>query len=240
VGRPAILLVRLAIAVDMLQKVLTKLESQHGSPDPPTVSDPFELVLFENVVYLLSDEKREAAFRALKENVGTSPVEILSASHDKLFKIAKLGGMLPEARVERFRNIAQIALQEFEGDLASELKAPLPKAKKALMKFPSIGEPGAEKILLFSRSHPVLGLDSNGMRVLLRIGYGEESKSYSTTYHSVRDAVRSELRPDYDWLIKAHQLLRRHGQEVCRRAEPLCRACSVKANCQYYKQKQDE
>jgi endonuclease III len=220
----------------MLQKVLTKLEAQHGSPDPPSVSDPFEMVLFENVVYLLSDEKREAAFRALKEKVGTSPTDILSASRDELYEIAKLGGMLPEARVERFRNIAQIALQEFDGDVAAAAKGPLQKAKKAMMKFPSIGEPGAEKILLFSRSHPVLGLDSNGMRVLQRIGYGEEGKSYSTTYRSVRDAVSGELKPGYDWLISAHQLLRRHGQQVCRRSEPLCKSCPITAFCRYYKQ----
>jgi len=83
----------------MLGKLLSKLEVHYGTPDPPSISDPFELVLFENVVYLLSDEKREAAFRALKKNIGTSPVKILSAPHDKLYQIAKLGGMLPEARV---------------------------------------------------------------------------------------------------------------------------------------------
>jgi endonuclease III len=223
----------------MLQKVLTKLEAHYGPQNPPSVSDPFELVLFENVVYLLSDEKREAAFRMLEEEVGTSPVQILNASHDKLYKIAKLGGMLPEARVERFRKIAHIALQEFEGDVTTPLKGPLAKAKKALMKFPSIGEPGAEKILLFSRSHPVLALDSNGMRALQRIGYGEEAKSYSATYHSVQGAVQGELRPEYDWLIRAHQLLRRHGQQVCRRTQPLCQLCPVKAQCLYYKAKKN-
>src|SRR5215470_6154109 len=108
----------------MLQKIVTKLEAYYGAPDPPSVSDPFELVLYENVVYLLSDEKREAAFQELKEKVGTSPTDVLSASHDELYSIAKLGGMLPEARVERFRTIAQIALEEFEGDLAAAAKAP--------------------------------------------------------------------------------------------------------------------
>ncbi len=220
----------------MLQHVLTKLEAHYGTPEPPAVSDPFELVLSENVVYLLSDEKRDAAFRALKKNIGTLPTEILSAPYDQLYQIAKLGGMLPEARVERLRNIAQIALQEFEGDLPDALKSPLAKAKKALMKFPSIGEPGAEKILLFSRSHPVLGLDSNGMRVLLRIGYGQEAKSYSTTYHSVRDAIQGELKPDYEWLIQAHQLLRRHGQQVCRRTGPVCKSCPLNAHCRYYRE----
>ena len=219
----------------MLGKLLSKLEVHYGTPDPPSISDPFELVLFENVVYLLSDEKREAAFRALKKNIGTSPVKILSARHDKLYQVARLGGMLPEARLERFRSIAQIALQEFEGDLKTALTATLTKARKALMKFPSIGEPGAEKILLFSRSHPVLGLDSNGMRVLLRVGYGQEARSYSTTYHSVKDAIAGELKEDYDWLIRAHQLLHRHGQEVCRRTVPLCNSCPVTGQCRYYR-----
>ena len=34
------------------------------------------------------------------------------------------------------------------------------------------GEPGAEKVLLFSGSAPVLALDSNALRVLLRLGFG--------------------------------------------------------------------
>jgi endonuclease-3 len=219
----------------MLQTILSKLEAHYGKPDPPSVSDPFELVLFENVVYLLSDEKREAAFRALKKNIGTDPVNILSAPHHKLYQVAKLGGMLPEARVERFRNIAQIALQEFDGDVKAALKTTLAKAKKALMKFPSIGEPGAEKILLFSKSHPVLGLDSNGMRVLVRVGYGQEAKSYSTTYRSVKSAIAGELEEDYDWLIRTHQLLRQHAQEVCRRTRPLCNSCPVTGECDYYR-----
>ena len=50
------------------------------------------------------------------------------------------------------------------------------------MQFPMIGEPGAEKILLFSGVLAVLALDSNGVRVLVRLGVGEERKSYAATY----------------------------------------------------------
>ena len=45
-----------------------------------------------------------------------------------------------------------------------------PASEKALKRFPSIGDPGAEKILLFTRSYPVMALDSNGLRVLCRVG----------------------------------------------------------------------
>ena len=54
------------------------------------------------------------------------------------------------------------------------------------MQFPSIGEPGAEKILLFARVYPVLGLDSNGVRVLTRLGLVVEAKSYAATYRGVQ------------------------------------------------------
>jgi endonuclease-3 len=52
-----------------------------------------------------------------------------------------------------------------------------PKAKKLLMRFPMIGEPGAEKILLFCGALAVLALESNGLRVLVRVGVAEERKT---------------------------------------------------------------
>jgi endonuclease III len=132
--------------------------------------------------------------------------------------------------------LAQIALQEFDGDLDKVVKQPIAQAKKSLKKFPGIGDPGAEKILLFSKTQPVLALDSNGLRVLLRLGYGEERKSYAATYRSAQEAIASELKRDFDWLIASHQLLRRHGQELCKTAEPLCASCPLKSSCRYYLQ----
>lgn len=217
-------------------KIIEELQDFYGKPEPPKVTDPLGLILLENVAYLVSDERREQAFNTLRERVGLSPPEILTAHEETLLEIARLGGMHPAARVEKLRRIAQIALQEFDGDLDRVLKQPLPRAKKALKKFPGIGDPGAEKVLLFSRTHPILALDSNGLRVLLRVGYGEERKSYSTTYRSAQEAVAGEMKKDIDWLIATHQLLRRHGQELCKATEPRCPRCPIKSSCRYYQQ----
>jgi endonuclease-3 len=218
-------------------KIVERFAIFYGSPEPPKVTDPLGMILLENVAYLASDERREQAFNILRERVGLTPPEILTAHEESLLEVARLGGMRPAARVQKLRHIAQIALQEFDGDLNKVLKQPLTQAKKSLKKFPGIGDPGAEKILLFSRTHPILALDSNGLRVLLRLGYGEERKSYAATYRSAQEAVKDELREDYDWLIAAHQLLRRHGQEICKTAEPLCPSCPVKSNCKYYRER---
>jgi endonuclease-3 len=97
-----------------------------------------------------------------------------------------------------------------------------------------IGEPGAEKILLFCGALPVLALESNGLRALVRLGFGEDRKSYASTYKLVRAATSEQLPPDCGPLTRAHLLLRRHGQEICLRNEPDCLACPVAADCRYF------
>jgi endonuclease-3 len=216
-----------------LARVLDALEKFHGRPDPPPTTDPLELVLWENVAYLADDPRREDAFRALKKRVGTRPEQILSARGDLLLEVT--GGIVPGNSLEKLRRSAAIALEQFGGNLKAAVKRPLPEARKALMKFPSIGAPGADKILLLSHSHPVFALDSNGLRVLLRLGHGREAKSYAATYRSVQEAIAPQLEPDQDWLIRAHLLLRRHGQTLCRRNRPRCEACPVAKVCLYYR-----
>jgi endonuclease III len=218
-----------------LKTIVARLAAHYGKPKPPITNDPFELLLLENVAYLATDERREDAFNLLRKHAGLKPHKILAASQEQILQATKLGGMHPEQRVNRLREIALIAMNEFGGDLRPALKLPLPKAKQALRKFPGIGEPSAEKILLFTRSYPVLGLDSNGLRVLVRLGFGDEKKSYTATYRSVQETIHSQLIEDYDWLISAHLLLRQHGKELCKTSAPVCETCPLRKSCRYFK-----
>lgn len=216
-----------------LSQVVEQLEAHYGQPKVPRLSGPWEMILWENVAYLADDDRRREAFQTLKKRIGTEPGQILSASEEALLEVTR-HGILADQFAKKLRKCAQIALEEFDGDLRPVLKLPFPKAKKALQKFPGVGEPGAEKILLFTRTYPALALESNGLRVLLRLGFGEEMKSYSTTYRLVQKAVEEGLDKDYSWLIEAHLLLRHHGQELCRRVKPMCNTCPLAANCEFY------
>jgi len=156
--------------------------------------------------------------------------------------VAAIGkaGILPDVSAEKLLTIAKIVYEEFDSDLAAVLKKPLPQAKKALKRFPSIADPGAEKILLFTHSYPLMALDSNGLRVLCRVGFAEEHKNYSATYQSVQDAIHQQLPRDCDSLIRAHQLLRQHGQELCKRSKPRCAECPIRSVCAYARTKTAE
>lgn len=216
------------------QQTIESLEAHYGKPSPPTVSDPLGLILLETVAYLATDAQREAAFAALKERVGLKPTDILAASPEDLVKITRLGGIHPELRAARLKEIAQIVLNDFDGNLKRVLALAPAEAIKALKRFPSIGKPGAEKVLLFSKTYPILALESNGLRALLRLGFGEEGKNYSASYVSVQEELKGQIPNDCDYLIRAHQLLRQHGKTLCRNSNPACDICPVKLRCSYY------
>jgi endonuclease III len=78
-----------------------------------------------------------------------------------------------------------------------------------------------------------LPLESNGLRVLTRIGYGRAEKDYGKTYRSVQEALAGQIPRKPDELTGAHLLLRQQGKETCKNTAPLCRSCPVVALCAY-------
>jgi endonuclease III len=214
-------------------KIIQILQDHYGPPLPPISTDPFELIIWENVAYLANDRRRASAFAELKARVGVKPKAILETDQRTLADIAKVG-ILADLGAEKLLTIAKVAYEEFNGDLQSALRLPLRQAKNALKKFPGIGEPGAEKILLFTGTCPILALESNGLRVLLRLGYGKQDRNYAASYRSVQAAVAGELPSDCASLICAYQLLRTHGQQLCKSSKPHCESCPLKRKCLYF------
>jgi len=218
----------------VLMRILSGLEKSYGKQASPYPDDPYEMILYTNCGYPATDASCVRAFDALAREVGLRPGKILAAPAEKLTAIMRLGGILPELRAARLQEIAALVQTEFGGDLRTALKQPLPEARKALKRFPTIGDPGADKILLFSQTAPVAAVPSNCLHVPLRLGYGEEKKNYAASYRSVQEAIQAELPAECGALIRAYLLLKRHGQELCKRSRPLCERCPVSSACAYF------
>ena len=214
-----------------LSGVVERLRKQYGRPPKPVTSDPFELVLLENVAYLAPPARRREAFQHLKRTVGTDPMGILRAKTTALDRVTA-HGILKDAFTGKLRECARIAVERFDGDLEAVVRQPLAAAKKALRAFPGIGEPGAEKVLLFSGRQPLLAPESNGLRVLTRLGLVRDGKSYARTYAASREPAR-DLPQRPKELLEAHLLLQQHGQTLCKRTAPRCPACPLENGCAY-------
>lgn len=217
-----------------LPDLISRLEAFYGTPQPPTVTDPFEMILWENVAYLVDDERRARVFARLQEMVELDPEEILATPPRVLAEVISDGGMQPDMRAGKLIAAADEVLQLGVEGLRELVRTAPEKARKKLKRFPGIGEPGADKILLFSHAIRTLAPDSNALRTLVRLGFGEEDENYGRMYRSAANAVASQLPPDFPWLIRAHQLLRRHGQEICKRTVPLCEACPLTEGCRWF------
>ena len=216
------------------QKLIERLQKRYGEPPLPPARGPFELVLWENACYLLPDERRREVFEGLRKQVGLSAKKIAAAPDEVLLPLAKRGGMRPETRVFRWREIARITQTQFGGNLDPILKEPYAKATRALKQFPNIGEPGAEKILLLCGMAEGLPLESNGLRVLARVGYGRAQRDYGAMYRSVENDLAPELKAaDVKQLSLAHRLLREHGKTLCKDKHPLCTECPLLRGCDY-------
>lgn len=218
-----------------LAAAIRRLRAFYGPPPRPPATDPFALVIWENCAYLVDDARRAAVFRALKRAVGLAPAALLATPLPALAELIREGGMLPLRRAAKLHAAAEIVLEIGPARLRRVVKRSPQTAKRLLRQFPGIGEPGADKILLFCRAARALGPDSNALRVLVRLGYGQASDNYERQYRSAVAAAAGELPRDAARLIQVHQLLRRHGQELCKRTAPRCDARPLASGCRWYR-----
>jgi endonuclease-3 len=211
-----------------LKAAIVKLGTLYPLPKPMT--DPLALIVWENIGYLLDDARRAELFEEFRARVGLDADKMMRAQGTVLLDIAKRGGMNPGTRVSRLKNIAAIARES--GELLAALKSlPLPKARAQLKKFPGIADPGADKILLFCGVSVQPALESNGLRVLVRLGFAPQQSSYATSYKAAVGALKEHGTMERDWLMQAYGVLRAHGQALCKRAAPNCIACPLDKSC---------
>jgi endonuclease III len=229
--------------------VLDLLEQHYGAQEHAGPSKPYEMVVYVNCGYPPGDLTCAKGYEALKKTVGTKPTDILAASKATLARLMRLGGIVPELRAERLKTIARMVKNEFGGDLAGSLRESMDRekhepgqgirgAKNALKKFPVVGEPGAEKILLFAKLAPVAAVPSAFVHAPLRLWFGDSDRTYTAGYRAAQTVVAAELPETFEARQRAYLLLKRHGQEVCKRSKPRCEVCPVSGMCVYFQETQ--
>jgi len=209
--------------LEMVAGILERLEQFHGPQEPCWPTDPYLFLVWWHCGYPASDATCTRGWESLKKTVGVRAEEVLAASQAKLTKALASGGMVPEKRAMRLREIAQRA-QELR------LEGPLPKIRKMLRSFPNIGDPGADRILLFANVAPVAAVASNCPHVLVRILHGQERENYGVTYREAQEAIEAEIPENFQARQRAYLLLKRHGQEICKR-KPKCDSCPLADQC---------
>jgi endonuclease III len=217
-----------------LPEILRQLEARYGRQEPNWPVDPYLFLVWWHCGYPASDAACSKGWESLNKEIGVSLQEILAASPAKLARALKPGGMVPELRAMRLKEIAARIKDEFEGDLRAALVGPITEVRKKLKKFPNIADPGADRILLFGEIAPVAAVPSNCPHVLVRIQRGLERQNYGVTYREAQQAIEREAPAKFDARTRAYLLLKRHGQELCKRTKPKCAQCPLQSSCAFF------
>ena len=218
-----------------LAPILEALESFYGRQAPDWPTDPYLFLVWWHCGYPPGDERCNRGWEALTAAIGTSAAELAKARSPTLARALKAGGMIPELRAARVKSIARDVLDARAGDLRAALAAlPADEARKLLRKFPGIGVPGADRILLFARLAPAAAVPSASPQVLVRIASGREGAKYTATYQEAQRLIETQLPATFAARSRAYLLLRRHAGELCKRRNPRCAECPVSASCAYF------
>lgn len=217
-----------------IAEMLDRLEAFYGAQEVGWPTEPYEFLVWWHCGYPASDAACARGWAALRRAVGVAVGQILGASQGELAGALKAGGMVPELRALRLQQIAARVREEFGGDLRGALVGRLADARKLLKKFPNIADAGADRILLFARIAAIAAVPSNGPQVLVRIEGGVERVNYSATYRDAQAMLAAGVAERFEARMRAYLLLKRHGQEVCKREKPRCGECPIRGNCGYF------
>ena len=236
-----------------MAQILEILEETYGPQKLAGPTDPYQMIIFLNCGYPATDEACAKGFNALKRDVGVEPKQLLAASKAKLTKLMRSCVIVPVVCAERLKDIAGRVKNEWDGDLLAALQKriaeakgkpgggsreeDLKPAKNVLQEFPTIGNPSAEKILLFSGLAPVAAVPSAFVEVPIRLFVGEPGNNYAANYRTARGILDTGLPKTFEARQRAYLLLKKHGREICKRSKPKCEMCPLPAHCAYLQAK---
>ena len=213
-----------------LARILDKLESFYGPQQPYWPVEPYQFLVWWHCGYPASDAACARGWASLVEKVGIEPLDLLKAAPSKLAAALRSGGIVPEVRAMRLKDIAERVQKEFDGDLRLGLAGPIPRARAILKRLPGISDPGADRILLFAGLAPVAAVPSNCPQVLVRILQGPEPGNYGASYRLAQKLIEKEIPAKRDPRERTYLLLKKHGQTICK-AKPACSTCPVNSSC---------
>lgn len=112
-----------------ISQILDRLEKRYGTQQATWPTDPYLFLVWWHCGYPASDKACSKGWDELNRIVGVEPEKILQASPDKLADALRPGGMVPELRAMRLKEIAARVKDEFGGDLRSALVGPIAKVR---------------------------------------------------------------------------------------------------------------
>lgn len=188
--------------------------------------NPFKNLVIGVLSQNTSDRNSVKAYVSLvKQFKKITPLVLARAPFGQIRNAIRPGGLY-NLKARRIKDLSQVILDRYGGDLTKITKLEKKKAREELLSFPGIGPKTADVFIGYCmKSGEALPIDTNIKRVVVRIGILRKGARYD----EIRKLLRKRLPSGKE--LKGHEFLIRLGRDFCKPKNPLCSDCPVKAIC---------
>lgn len=210
------------MTVDLKKKALEvyrRLKKQH--PDARIeldFSNPFELLVATILSAQCTDVRVNLITKELFQKY-RRPTDYLAVPLSELENDIRSTGF--------FRNKAK-SIQGAAREIIEKYRGEMPRDLETLVTLPGVGRKTANVILGNAFDVPGIVVDTHVGRVTRRIGLTQNDDPVKVEFDLM------ELIPQKEWTLLSHVLIF-HGRRVCKARQPVCPACSVADQCDYFK-----
>ncbi len=192
----------------------------------PTVhGGDFELVLGAILVQNIAWTNTERALVNL-HNAGVWTFKaILNTPDEQMHDLIRPSGYY-KAKTRKLKEFATFILDNYDGDLDRLFALPVGEMRIQLLSVWGIGEETADDIIVYGAKKPSFVIDAYTKRLLSRMGWEIEGKSYAAYQKLFHDNL-----PHDDYLFNEyHALIDYHVARICKK-KPLCDRCALADQC---------
>ncbi len=212
-----------------LTEIYDRLFAAYGHQHWWPAEGPFEVMLGAILTQSVAWSNVEKAIGNLKAAGALSPAAIRKLPVTELARIIRPCGYF-NAKAVKLK-----ALVKWFGGYADDVNnlsaVSTAELRQELLDVHGVGPETADSILLYAAGRPVFVIDAYTRRIIGRLGFEVEKKSYDVYQRlfTANLAADSRLYNEY------HALLVKLAKDACRR-QPLCEACRLKDLCAFYKE----
>lgn len=187
--------------------------------------DPFRVLVATILSQSCTDIAAIKAYRKLDDQVGITPRKLAEARIRQISDSIRVAG-LHKQKSKALRELAQIILQKYSGDISLVLLKPTEEARAELQNFPKVG-PKTADVLLSIWGSATISVDTHVERVSKRLGLTPSKAKYEKIRSNLMQLFNAE---DYG---KIPLLFMAHGRRYCKAIRPFCPICPITNLCPY-------
>jgi endonuclease-3 len=221
-------------------KYISILEEKYGPYWWPVeypeeaLKDPFKNLIITVLSQNTSEVNCVRAYKGLAAGFKITPKILAEAKVEEIRETIRSGGLY-NIKSKRIKELSQMVLEKFGGDISSVLALPREEARRKLMELPGIGKKTADVLLAQRHSYAeVMVVDTHFERIAKRVGLVKPDAKYEDIQRALKAFIpweRGERTAGLLWLLAKY---------TCKAQNPKCLECPIIESCDYGSKRQKD